>query len=294
MSHSYCNELRKSPGGIYEMNRGIDVVSAAWGGRKMYGLRIGYKGSQAGNTVEVAAGGDITLKHGAVGSEAVDTTVGLPTKNGIYDVSDSASNTFAEIIADINNSANWYALPASVPPTYVANNTLATRSAAAVLHVDRGGTLLEIDYAELDILVASSYILSRGLGLEDAEDLANPYMSMYDRATYPAKRFRSYKRQVLELFRVMITGAGQDATNTTFKIVRCQNGVYSTVDTPWSRTGWVTATEETVPSDGERGPVFVGNPGDNLWLVMDTTDTTTPDPAVLDITGFVTLHEGVG
>lgn len=71
---------------------------------------VRYKGTAASATVEVAAGGDITLKSGAVGSEAADTSVGLPTKNGVYDVSDALADTLGEIVDDINLSADWQAV----------------------------------------------------------------------------------------------------------------------------------------------------------------------------------------
>lgn len=284
----YCDPLRAEAAArrsLYEMNRGVDVVSAAFGGRKMACLRVGYKGTASG-TVTVAAGGDITFKVGTAGSEAADTSVGLPTKNGIFDVSDAGADTIAEIIADLNASDNWYALPASVPPTYISNNTFATLSETTVPHVNDGGLLLEADYAEIDIFLASNFVLCRGLGLEDARDIT---LGMYDRATYPtnATPRRYMHKQVLENLSLNITGAGQDATNTVLEIIGFQDGVWTTATTLWSQTGWTTATEKKVPSDDSRGPILIGQPGQNLFLVARTTDNTTPDPAIINLAGFV-------
>lgn len=72
-------------------------------------LVVEYIGSSASGTVEVSSIGDILFKHGALGSEAADTTIGVPTLNGTIDVSDAAGNTFGEVIDNINASANWKA-----------------------------------------------------------------------------------------------------------------------------------------------------------------------------------------
>lgn len=78
-------------------------------------LLVKYVGGQASATVEVSAAGDITLKHGAVSSEAADTTVKCPTggSSGVIDVSDSSCDTLLEVINAINASDNWIAVPHS-------------------------------------------------------------------------------------------------------------------------------------------------------------------------------------
>lgn len=75
-------------------------------------LLIKYVGTLNG-TVEVSAAGDITLKTGAVSSEAVDSTVKCPSggSSGVIDVSDTACNTVGEVVNAINASANWVAVP---------------------------------------------------------------------------------------------------------------------------------------------------------------------------------------
>ena len=72
-------------------------------------LVVMYKGSEVSATVTVATG-DITFKHGASGSEAVDSTIDSGGDDaGVIDVSDANANTLGEIVDLINASANWKA-----------------------------------------------------------------------------------------------------------------------------------------------------------------------------------------
>lgn len=66
-------------------------------------IAIRYKGSQAGASVTVASG-DITVKHGPVGSLAVDSTVGA---SGV--VADGTYTTLGAMVDAINASPNWEA-----------------------------------------------------------------------------------------------------------------------------------------------------------------------------------------
>lgn len=80
---------------------------------------IKYTGTQNKGIVDVAANGDITLKHGVTGSEVVDTTVECDSsiaasgsRSGIIDVSDSACDTVGEVMNIINSqSTNWVIVP---------------------------------------------------------------------------------------------------------------------------------------------------------------------------------------
>lgn len=91
---------------------------------------IQYIGSGASGLVAVdAATGDIAFTHGALSSEAADTTLGLPTANGTIDVSDASANTFAKVLANINSSANWRAYLVGVKGSDLSTNTLTTISA---------------------------------------------------------------------------------------------------------------------------------------------------------------------
>lgn len=62
---------------------------------------IRYKGSQVSATVTVSSG-DITCKHGAAGSEAVDSTVGV---SGV--VADGTYTTLGAMADAVNASPNW-------------------------------------------------------------------------------------------------------------------------------------------------------------------------------------------
>lgn len=66
-------------------------------------IAIKYIGSQASATVEVGSG-DITVKHGAAGSEAADSTVGV---SGV--VADGTYTTLGAMVDTINASPNWRA-----------------------------------------------------------------------------------------------------------------------------------------------------------------------------------------
>lgn len=77
---------------------------------KSIALLIQYVGPSQSGTVEVDANGDLLFKSGAVGAEAADTTVGLPTLNGTIDVSDAAALLMGQVVDNINASANWVAV----------------------------------------------------------------------------------------------------------------------------------------------------------------------------------------
>lgn len=74
------------------------------------GIVVKYVGSEVSATITVSSSGDITFKHGALASEAVDSTIDSGTDDaGVIDVSDSSANTFGKIVDMINNSSNWEA-----------------------------------------------------------------------------------------------------------------------------------------------------------------------------------------
>lgn len=101
------------------------------------GIEIVYTGPQASATVEVAAGGDMTLKIGALGAEAVDTTIGSPNLDGVFDLSSPAAavDTYGELIDLINVNPYWKARLVGVMRSDLTNNTLITRSAAQCKNV---------------------------------------------------------------------------------------------------------------------------------------------------------------
>ena len=87
-------------------------------------LLIRYVGAQVSGTIDVAANGDVTFKHGAIGAEVVDTSVECDgtiavtgSRSGIWDVSDAACNTITEGAGIINGQRtstsvqNWIIIP---------------------------------------------------------------------------------------------------------------------------------------------------------------------------------------
>lgn len=112
------------------------------------GLLVRYVGAQASGTVEVAADGNITLKHGPVGSEVVDTTVGLPTLNGVIDVSDASADTYGEVADHINASANWDCVIVDSIRSRSINDALLIKTATQARVPEGVPLLLDTDTAK--------------------------------------------------------------------------------------------------------------------------------------------------
>lgn len=91
-------------------------------------MLIKYRGTTAGKaTVEVAAGGDMTLKIAG----AADTTTGSAS-NGIFDLSTPAAgvDTMGELVNLINTTgSNWVAVLTGCLATDLTDNTITTISA---------------------------------------------------------------------------------------------------------------------------------------------------------------------
>lgn len=85
-----------------------------------------FVGSAAGKqSVEVAAGGDITFKIAGV----ADATTGSPTLNGVFDLSTPAAavDTMGELVTLINTTgSNWRAVLVSCLATDLTDNTIDT------------------------------------------------------------------------------------------------------------------------------------------------------------------------
>jgi len=92
------------------------------------GLIVKYVGAEDSGTVEVTVTtGDITFKHGDLGSEVVDPTIdsGNPSDPGVIDVSETNSATMGKVVDLINASANWEA--------YLVDGLRADASTAGML-----------------------------------------------------------------------------------------------------------------------------------------------------------------
>jgi hypothetical protein len=277
---------------ILYFNRRIAVASAAFAtGAGMSLLRVSLLGDDVENaTIEVAAGGDITVKSGDRGSEAADALVGLPTKNGIYDVSDGDANTLLEIINDLNASGRYFACAVDIPPSMSSNNTFATLSATDIKRDRDGGTLLAADYAEIDILKSGVFTLGIGLhpsALDDTESEED--WALRDRQMYPTRRHRPYFRAVLDYVLKQTTAVGATAATDLLLLYRIRNGDLSTEEIIHSQETAATTVQFTLPETGQLGPILEGNPGDQYFIVLESSDDTTPDPANFVVRGKIEL-----
>jgi hypothetical protein len=84
----------------------VEEGSRALGADESYPIAIQYKGTSASATITVVAATGITLKQGALASEAVDTTVGS-SSDGI--VRFATDTTLGAVVDRINASPNWHA-----------------------------------------------------------------------------------------------------------------------------------------------------------------------------------------
>lgn len=84
-------------------------------------FRIQYIGAQNAADVEVNAGGQILLKHGAVGATAADTLV---STDGTIDVTGGTEDTVGEVLNIINASVNWRAIHVDALLADSVNNVL--------------------------------------------------------------------------------------------------------------------------------------------------------------------------
>jgi hypothetical protein len=109
-----------------------------------------YVGAQSG-TVAVAAGGDITFKEGASGSETASASFECPVSGalgGVIDVSDSACDTLGEVVDTINGSCtgclttSWRAVILDGLRADSSNDTLLTFSETASPTANAGMNLL--------------------------------------------------------------------------------------------------------------------------------------------------------
>jgi len=102
----HCN-----PPDVGPKSYGYDAVDLP----RVLGLR--YIGAQASAICVVAATtGDITLSHGVLASEAVDTTIGA---SGVLDL--TVFTTVKSLVDAINMSANWEAWFMDYPPDALTN-----------------------------------------------------------------------------------------------------------------------------------------------------------------------------
>ena len=153
------------------------------------GLVVRYKGSQASATVEVASiTGDITFKHGALGSETVDSTIYSGGNDaGVIDVSDSNADTMGEVVDMINASANWEAYLVDCLRTDDSRTLLLTMAATqANKTVVPQGVRLYKDSSQNDNFDISVAIMKRAFpnGFERTENAINVVKGIVSNNTF--------------------------------------------------------------------------------------------------------------
>lgn len=153
------------------------------------GLVVRYKGSEASATVEVASTtGDITFKHGASGSEAVDSTIDSGGNDaGVIDVSDSNADTMGEVVDMINKSPNWEAYLVDCLRTDDSRTLLLTMAATqANKTLVPQGVRLYKDSSQNDNFDISVAIMKRAFptGFERSENAINVVKGIISNNTF--------------------------------------------------------------------------------------------------------------
>lgn len=225
-----------------------------------------------------------------------DTTIGVA---GDADLSDAAYNTFAELLAVINASANWRAY---LEGALHDDNTYASDLKVLVLTgaSDEGravatsaGSLILFDMSNFNVCTAVigpeadptfGPFLTRvslsdlvNIATRDVQDLTNP-----DNVQFSATNYASYASgySVLgdgtaSIFGVNTVITVLGATQTAYRLLRTIAGPAATV-------------RQTDTFD----PVPLTNPGERLVFRWAITDTTGAETASVRLYGAVGVHKG--
>lgn len=239
------------------------------------GLYVKYVGAaQTGTaTVAVDAGtGDIAF----VVNGGADTSIGCPTANGTIDVSDGSCNTFAEVVAVINKTANWRAVYGGVIGTDSSTDTLITRSATAASGPD-GVALLKDTAVALNVTAdltpnfysggrSMKFFLAPGGASLNAKLEANPYAGYRTWVPYATETITSSGTVgAFAILGVTTVHANQGSTAYTLT---------ETVRTIVSQTGAATTVNKTY--DFTNFPL-IANVGERILIRQSSgTDLTVP------------------
>jgi len=146
------------------------------------GILVKYIGTQASGTVTVAATtGDITFKHGALGAEAVDTTVVATT--GIIDVSETYGDTMGEVVDLINASPNWKAVLVDCLRADPSTVAMLKTMAATQAKVTGGLKLLKSSAACLNLSLAIDRSIFKGIEFDNTNWI-NTILSIISKNTF--------------------------------------------------------------------------------------------------------------
>lgn len=215
------------------------------------GILIRYVGSQISGTVEVAADGNITCKHGALGAEVVDTTV---STDGVIDVSGGTEDTFGEVIDIINASANWEAVLVDVPRSRSCDDALKLLSATQAKVPAGIQLVLDTDTAKIASRLIAPEKYRKDLRTYEKQGLVDP--------AFP---FIGFRAALIRARSLSTFGAG----TSTFKVYsELARSPYSQI-TAWSIAGGATTVEKTYDfSDGE----IVADQAARMIVALENSD----------------------
>lgn len=232
------------------------------------GVEVFYFGSEEYADVVVSAAGDITFAHGAsVGTKAADSEVGLPTRNGIYDVSDATTDTFVEFLRDINASRNWRVRLVGFRAADLANNTLDTRTAAqcnispVLLLKDSGVS------PQLTTFHSAIRITAASVNGASGTAWINKITEIYAVGTCTVGTAVGYNDGEGALFGLRV-------------VVYAINPVTGTQRRIWHSSAMSTTVAATFPdgtpgsSDDWGGLPLAGNPGEDLLVLLQNSGTS--------------------
>lgn len=225
------------------------------------GLVVRYKGSEASATVEVAVtSGDITFKHGALSSEAVDATIDSGGDDpGVIDVSDANANTMGEVVDLINASPNWEAYLVDCLRTDASGTLLLTMSATqANKTLVPQGVRLYKDASQNDNYDLSVAIMNRAYpnGFDRTESKINRVTGVVSNNTYGSgtSYIKVYEINPITKTETLVFQRSSGATTVTQALqeididITCDEGNYllvRLVSSVAAATGFLTVLGQT-------------------------------------------------
>lgn len=219
------------------------------------GLLIRYVGAQISGTVTVAADGNITFKHGALGAEANDTSIGGAADAGAtIDVSEVTEDTFGEVVDLINGSANWEAVLVDVLRTHTSTDALKAKAAAQAKTNAGLQCELDTDTAKIATRLIAPEAYRKDLRTYEKQGVVDP--------SFP---FIGFRAALIRARSLSTFGAGTSAFKVYSELARSP---YSQI-TAWNIAGGATTVEKTYDfSDGE----IVSDQGARMIVGLENSD----------------------
>lgn len=222
-------------------------------------MKVRYVGTSASATVEVNASGLILLKHGVAGSEAADTTIQIGATPGTIDVSNAAGNTFAEVVNQINGSANWEAYlvgSLGADSSNASTGSLLARSATTIA-----------PKVDLPLYKDTSKVLELAVRVGKRSSVSG-----------------SEERAACEIYSITSVNTFSSGTNL-IKIYEI-NEVENTATLVYSLAGGLTTAENTKTFvNNGRGSLGVSKAGNHLLVKMVGSVATTGSLQVVGAVG---------